>query len=190
MAARKAVDQELTREKILETARDLFVSKGYQHVTMRHIAQLLGYSHGSLYYHFKNKAELFYSLVEKDFGILNETLDTFIKEDTDVETKLKRILLGYIEFGIKHPNHYRIMFLLQDDDLQTELQQEPNVTYEKFASALHTLCGSKVTPMIIWSLFLSLHGFVVHYCGQPEQTYDDVKGMAASHVRFLMKGLL
>ncbi|GGE35394.1 hypothetical protein GCM10011391_12650 [Pullulanibacillus camelliae] len=191
MAARKAVDQELTKEKILETARDLFVLEGYQHVTMRQVAKSLGYSHGSLYYHFKNKAELFYSLVVKDFGLLNETLDKILNEDkdADVENKLKRILLGYIEFGIRHPNHYRIMFLIQDDDLQNALQQEPNLTYEKLASALHTLCGSKVTPMIVWSLFLSLHGFVAHYCGHPEQTYEDVKGMAEAHVSFLMKGL-
>ncbi|MBY7141936.1 TetR/AcrR family transcriptional regulator [Virgibacillus sp. NKC19-3] len=190
MAARRAVDQELTKEKILETARSLFVSEGYQHVTMRQIATLLGYSHGSLYYHFKNKAELFYNIVAKDFTLLNETLDNIIKADTDVENKLRSILSGYIEFGIRRPNHYQIMFLIQDDDLQSELQQEPKITYEKFASALYMLCGSKVTPAIIWSLFLSLHGFVVHYCGHPELTYEDVKGMAEAHVRFLMKGLL
>jgi AcrR family transcriptional regulator len=189
MAARKAVDQELTKEKILETARDLFVLEGYQHVTMRQIAKLLGYSHGSLYYHFRNKGELFYSLVSKDFGLLNETLDDVLNKDIDTEAKVKGILLGYIEFGIRHPNHYRIMFLMQDDDLQSDLQQDPNLTYEKFASALHTLCGNKVTPMIIWSLFLSLHGFVAHYCGHPEQTYEDVKGMAESHVSFLMNGI-
>ena len=190
LAARKAVDQELSKEKILETARDLFVSEGYQHVTMRQIAKSLGYSHGALYYHFKNKAELFYSLVEKDFGLLNEKLDEFLKEDTDVETKLKRILLGYIEFGIRHPNHYQIMFLIQEDDRQSVLQREPNLTYEKFASALYTLCGNKVTPMVIWSLFLSLHGFVAHYCKHPEQTFEDVKRMAESHVQFLLKRLL
>lgn len=183
------MDQELTKERILETARDLFVSEGYQHVTMRQIAKSLGYSHGSLYYHFKNKAELFYSLVAKDFGLLNETLEKILKEDTALENRLERILLGYIEFGIKHPNHYRIMFLIQDDDLESEFQQEPNLTYQKFASALYTLCGSRVTPMTIWSLFLSLHGFVAYYCGRPEQTYEDVKGMAESHVKFLMKGL-
>ncbi|MEW9675170.1 TetR/AcrR family transcriptional regulator [Lentibacillus sp. L22] len=189
MAARKAVDQELTREVILETARDLFVAQGYQHVTMRQIAKALGYSHGALYYHFKNKAELFYKLVEKDFGLLNEKLDEILKEDTDAGSKMKKILLGYIEFGVKHPNHYRIMFLIQDDDRQSHLQQEPNLTYEKFASALHTLCGNKVTPTIVWSLFLSLHGFVAHYCGHPEETYEDVKRLAESHVEFLIKGL-
>lgn len=189
MAARKAVDQELTKEMIMEKARDLFVSEGYQHVTMRQIAKSLGYSHGSLYYHFKNKGELFYSLVSNDFSSLNETLDEVLNTNIDIEAKVKEILLSYIEFGIRNPNHYRIMFLIQDDDLYIDFQSEPNVTYEKLASALHTLCGNKVTPKIIWSLFLSLHGFVAHYCLHPEQTYEDVKGLAVSHVRFLMKGL-
>lgn len=112
-----------------------------------------------------------------------------VKEDMDAENKLKKILLGYIEFGIRNSNHYRIMFLIQDDDLQNEFQEEPNITYEKLASALYMLCGNTVTPKNVWSVFLSLHGFVAHYCGRPEQTYEDVKGMAESHVQFLMKGL-
>ncbi|WP_066190128.1 TetR/AcrR family transcriptional regulator [Gracilibacillus timonensis] len=189
MAARKAVNQELTKEIILETARDLFVSEGYQHVTMRKIARSLGYSHGSLYYHFKNKAELFYSLVAKDFNLLNETLDDILQEDTHVEKKLSSILLGYIEFGIKHPDHYRVMFLMQEESLQSKLQQEPNVTYEKFASVLHALSGNQMDPRLIWSIFLSLHGFVAYYCGLPELTYEDVKGMAEQHVQFLLNGL-
>ena len=34
----------------------------------------LGYSHGSLYYHFKEKAELFYAIVMKDFNDLSDLL--------------------------------------------------------------------------------------------------------------------
>ena len=58
MSPRKAVKQELTREMIMNVARNLFVQQGYQHTSMRKIATELGYSHGSIYYHFKNKAEL------------------------------------------------------------------------------------------------------------------------------------
>ena len=58
MTPRKAVDNELTKEMIMDTARELFAEQGFQHVSMRKIAQSLGYSHGALYYHFKNKAEI------------------------------------------------------------------------------------------------------------------------------------
>ena len=74
MSPRKSVLQELTREMIMEAARNLFVRNGYQHVSMRQIAKELGYSHGALYYHFENKAALFYALVEEHFFMLEKIL--------------------------------------------------------------------------------------------------------------------
>src|SRR6478609_6565172 len=74
MSPRKSVEKELTRDTILDTARSLFAQSGYQHVSMRKIAQELNYSHGALYYHFQNKAELFYAIISRDFSLLNELL--------------------------------------------------------------------------------------------------------------------
>src|SRR3954462_868583 len=100
MSPRKSVQQELTREMIMDAARDLFVKNGYQHVSMRQIAKELNYSHGAIYYHFQNKAELFYALVEEHFGLLEEELDRIMSEQTSASEKLKRIFIGYIHFGL------------------------------------------------------------------------------------------
>lgn len=43
--------------------------------------------------------------------------------------------------------------------------------------------------MTIWSVFLSLHGFVAHYCGSG-QTFEELKGLAQVHVEFISKSLL
>lgn len=42
MSPRRAVKQELTREMIMNVARNLFVQQGYQHTSMRKIATELG----------------------------------------------------------------------------------------------------------------------------------------------------
>src|SRR5690625_6951788 len=63
---------ELTREVIMGVARELLVEKGYANVSMRQIANKINCSHGAIYYHFKNKAELFYALVEDHFSIRSE----------------------------------------------------------------------------------------------------------------------
>ena len=96
MSPRKSVQRELTREMIMDAARDLFVKKGYQHVSMRQIAKELNYSHGAIYYHFQNKAELFYALVEEHFGLLEQELDRIMVEDIGINREIKTNLLSDI----------------------------------------------------------------------------------------------
>jgi AcrR family transcriptional regulator len=189
VAARRATDQELSREMILDAARGLFVQKGFQHVSMRQIGTVLGYSHGAIYYHFKNKAELFYALVHEDFALLDEKLDDVLsQEGVNNEQRLRNVLLGFIEFGLVNQSHYEIMFLIRDEEVKSYMAQEPNSSYDKFAQAIFELTDKKTTIQAIWSAFLSLHGFVSHYL-KSEQTYADVSAMAEAHVSFVMKAL-
>ncbi|PFJ15087.1 TetR family transcriptional regulator [Bacillus cereus] len=189
MSPRKVVKQELTKEMIMDVARNLFIKQGYQHTSMRKIATALGYSHGSIYYHFKNKAELFYEMVEQDFLLLSEKLDDIIALNLSREEQLKAVLFGFIEFGLQNQSHYEIMFLIKDDELKECLSDSPNASYEKFATVVASLCNDKVNVMMIWSVFLSLHGFVAHYCGSG-QTFEEVRGLANTHVEFILKSLL
>jgi len=52
-----------TKEKILNTARDLFNNDGYNRVSMRDIANELHMSVGNLTYHFKKKEDLVEAIV-------------------------------------------------------------------------------------------------------------------------------
>src|SRR5216117_1524917 len=110
MSPRKTTSKELTREIILQKARTQFVEKGFQQVSMRSIAKLLGCSHGAIYYHFKNKAELFYSIVEDDFSVLNNLLEVSIQGPEDDSIKLYNVLIRFIEFGLNNQSQYEIMF--------------------------------------------------------------------------------
>jgi AcrR family transcriptional regulator len=188
MARRKA-QQELTRDMIMDTARDLFVLNGYQHVSMRQIAKELGCSHGAIYYHFKNKAELFYALVVSHFDLLEEKLDEILNRKIENIEKLKAIMHGYIEFGLTHQRHYEIMFLTKDEEVRNYLNEKPMIVYEKFAKNLYSLSNQKLLLRDIWAIFISLHGFVSHYIGHVVG-YDDVKDAATYHVNFLLKGVI
>ncbi|WP_085524321.1 TetR/AcrR family transcriptional regulator [Tuberibacillus sp. Marseille-P3662] len=186
MSPRRPVSQELTIDMIMDAARHLFVNKGYQHVSMRQIAKELDCSHSAIYYHFQNKAELFYALVEDHFQMLDQKLDAIMELEMDNKRKAKQVLLGFIEFGLTYQSHYEIMFLIKDDEVRNFINQGPNQTYAKFAQSLNALCEKPITIHEIWSIFLSLHGFVTHYCRHIKR-YDEVKDMAQAHVNFLLK---
>jgi len=186
MAPRKAVPKELTRETIMDAARDLFIKKGYQHVSMRQIAKKLNYSHGAIYYHFKNKAELFYALVEKHFHMLDETLDRIMAQPLDSQEKLKQVLLGFIEFGLTHQSYYEMMFLTKDEEVIQFINHGPVNSFDKFATSVASLSDKEISLQEVWSLFLSLHGFVTHNI-RYVNSYEEVKEAALLHVNFLLK---
>lgn len=54
-----------TKDKILETARNLFNQKGTRCVTTNHIAEAVGISPGNLYYHFRNKEDIIRAIFEQ-----------------------------------------------------------------------------------------------------------------------------
>lgn len=59
---------ESTKERIIETALRLFSERGYGAVSVREIAKATGIRESSLYYHFKNKQDIFDTIVEYCFG--------------------------------------------------------------------------------------------------------------------------
>jgi AcrR family transcriptional regulator len=186
--ARKAVERELTKEVIMNAAGKLFVEHGFRHISMRQIANELGYSHGSLYYHFKNKADLFYSLVDRNYAQLEEKMDEILRLETAEDEILRAMFLAFVEYGVSHQHDYEIMFIIRNEEFHPSLQEKPNRIYEKFAQAVFRLTGRQVTVSQVWSVFLSLHGFVSHYV-RSGQTYEEVKTLAESHADNLLKML-
>jgi AcrR family transcriptional regulator len=186
---RRPVSEELSREGIMEVASDLFVNKGYRLVSMREIAKVIGCSHGAIYYHFKDKAELFSALIARDFNHLTQLLQNTL-ERTD---NLEDIFLDYLRFGLENRNSYEIMFLIQDDELQQYIYPEKELSYSKFAEAVTNRLSETTGKQIIdikipWVVFISLHGFVTYYI-HLDQNFEDLKSLAEAHVDLLIKGL-
>ena len=53
-----------TRAKLLEAARELIRKKGYQHTTLKDVAQRAGMTSGAIYGNFRNRDELFMALAD------------------------------------------------------------------------------------------------------------------------------
>lgn len=54
-----------TREYIIDQAYNLFLNHSYEAVSISDISKAIGLTKGALYHHFKNKEELFKSVVDK-----------------------------------------------------------------------------------------------------------------------------
>lgn len=113
-----------TKEKILDTALELFNEQGIESVTVRHIAQAMGISHGNLQYHYANTdliiqalydrlADRFDQLVQAAPDQLTDELATFrkgIESSYQLIYEFRFIFLHFVEIGRRIPSitkHYK-----------------------------------------------------------------------------------
>ena len=74
MARRTKEDAEETRHQLLEAAQRVFAEKGVSRTSLQDIAQAAGVTRGAIYWHFKNKAELFNALMDSVILPMEQTL--------------------------------------------------------------------------------------------------------------------
>jgi AcrR family transcriptional regulator len=116
---RREREREEIRARILDVAREMFATEGYEAVTMRRIADRIEYSPTAIYFHFKDKETLIRELCDADFYILARQFGALQKIPDPIE-RLKRAGHAYIQFGHEHPNHYRLMFMTPHPALKAE----------------------------------------------------------------------
>lgn len=110
IAERREREKDEVRRKILDAARDLFMSEGYERVTMRRIGDAIEYSPTTIYNHFKDKDDLVDALCHEEFSQLLSALDLRDRAGDPVQW-IRQIGAAYARFGLENPNHYRWLFL-------------------------------------------------------------------------------
>jgi len=111
---RKAREKQELKQLILDAARELFVREGYENVSMRKIADKIEYSPAMIYTYFTDKDEILDSLCEETFFKLHqEKMAAVHQMKGDALELLKKGMETYIRFGLDHPDHYTVTFILK-----------------------------------------------------------------------------
>ena len=98
------------RQQIVDTASLLFSERGYENVTLRAIAEKLGYAHAALYRYFPDKASLLAEICKETFDQLIVELDAQQRQAQGPEAQLLAVSLGFVRFGMAHPHHFQVVF--------------------------------------------------------------------------------
>lgn len=169
---RREREKSETRDKILDAARELFVTEGYEGVSMRKVAEKIEYSPTAIYVHFADKEELFRELCHKDYARLAEVFRSSAISSDPIE-RLKQIGAIYIEFGTRNPNHYKFMFMTTHpahelDEVDREMMGNPEMDAYAFLKwavqqALDGGCFREEltdAALISQTLWASVHGVI------------------------------
>jgi AcrR family transcriptional regulator len=110
-------DREAVSRAILDAARELFVSEGYQNVSIRKIAERIEYSPAAIYGYFPSKDDIFFALAEEGFRLLGEPEDPVVRDGLPQLPTLDRLRETFwrvYQFSRHHPQYFSLMFIDRD----------------------------------------------------------------------------
>lgn len=141
---RRQREKEMLRQKMLDAARDIFVTQGYEAVTMRRIAEKIDYSPTAIYSYFKDKDALLRAVSDADLAELSWQLQQI--ECPDPVEHLRLVAHAYVKFGMENPSQYRLLFMnVVEPRLPAEEATERNYDAEL---AGYSILLNAVTDMV------------------------------------------
>src|SRR3954469_12743504 len=126
---RQERDREAVRRAILDAARDLFVTEGFQNVSIRKIAERIEYSPAAIYGYFPSKDDIFFALAEEGLRLLGDP--SAVRQHPQLKDgppldRLRAVFWRLYEFSREQPQYFALIFV---DRSVPRISRE----YERFA---------------------------------------------------------
>ncbi|HVL76120.1 MAG TPA: TetR family transcriptional regulator [Noviherbaspirillum sp.] len=98
-----------TRSRILDAAEDVFHRNGVAHTSLADVAAAAGVTRGAVYWHFKNKADLFNAMCERVRLPMEEMISAAASEDTaDPLAALRESALFCLRQATTNPHSHKV----------------------------------------------------------------------------------
>jgi AcrR family transcriptional regulator len=123
------------REALLEGAIELIAEVGPAGFTLREVARRAGVSHNAPYRHFMDRDEILAAVAAQGFRELTQSMLNAVENHRDSIVRLKHAGLAYVEFALRRPEHFKVMF-----DLPVSKHKTPE-SGEAAEQAFGTLVG-------------------------------------------------
>lgn len=85
-------DANVTRQQLLNAGLNVFSEKGYAAAKLSEIAEEAGVTRGAIYWHFKNKKELFLALFKDEVDPFFDTIEQTAEEELGPLERIKKIM--------------------------------------------------------------------------------------------------
>ncbi len=117
VTTRREREREQMRQLITDAARRLFVTEGYDQVTVRRIAEAIEYTPGAIYSYFEDKDAILHALHRQGFeDLMREMVAATQAVAARGGSPLDQVqALGeaYLAFAVANPEMYDLMFVAQ-----------------------------------------------------------------------------
>ena len=153
------------KQEIIEVAARHCREQGLQKMSLRGVAKEVGISAPSLYEYFKNKD----ALIDTLRGLERTRLAVALTEELDptktVKNRLFDMAKAYIEFAVKQPDSFQLLFSLPTNRVSVDSDPEADSPYLPLLNTCKEAIKSKeVAPyikepeMLAFQLWSLMHG--------------------------------
>jgi len=197
-------EKQVVRIVIMDAARDLFIHQGVDAVTMRGVANKIGYSATSIYRYFSDKEQLLRAVVDADVLKLAQALQSTLT----ISDPLERFLQfgqHYVQFALANPNHYRMMFMTQHPPCDPALSsiEQNNPEQDAYAQLIGVVSNAFYagifkdeltdTTLIAQTVWAAMHGLCALQINLADDAWIDWRPMETRiemMVQMCLQGLL
>ena len=205
--ARRRLSPEERRRQIVAAAKALFSEEGTGHVSMRKIAREVGITQAAIYQHFENKEAILFVIIEDFFADLLEALSAAIASEEEPLRKLRRAMRAYVDYGLAHPEAYRLVFMTPISGLvragvAVPRTEEAKIKPSKGSLAFDVLDGAvrevvnrgavrhRDTGLLAEAIWAAGHGLVSLLITHNEFPWTDPDSLIELQIDMLFRGLL
>lgn len=157
-ADRKSRERAEREGRIVEAARIIAESEGWDAVTIRRLAKEIEYSQPVLYSHFENRDAIVAAVAIEGFKDLAIVLKAATEEANGRRDALMNVAVSYFAFALSRPALYDAMFNLptQLRFAEAETRSELRTGFDAIAAAVSPFCADVETATeTFWA---ALHG--------------------------------
>ncbi|MFP3121743.1 TetR/AcrR family transcriptional regulator [Ectobacillus funiculus] len=184
-----------TKDKIVEIATKLFLSKGYQIISMEDVAKECDVTKATVYYYYATKADLFTDAMIQMMARIRENMHKLLS----INKPLKERLLDVVKVHLTATMNIDIKSFMRDakislsDDHVKQMQQAEDKMYEVLDQVIHKAMQEDEIPK--GHSLLSAHAFVaLLYVGNYKDVnqkplIENIDELAVKIVDFYWNGL-
>jgi len=131
MVRRTKEEAQATRNHILDTAEMVFQQHGVSRTTLQQIAAAAGVTRGAIYWHFRDKAELFNSMMERVTLPLEQSVKGIDDPSLDAPlTHVRTSFLAALRMTVNDPQARRVFEIATHKvEYVGELQAVPELRF-------------------------------------------------------------
>lgn len=114
MARKTKEEAQRTRQQIIDAARTVFHKYGVANSSLEQVASAAGLTRGAVYWHFKDKAELFFAIREDVFTPMSQRMEAILFSDdyADPLDAIEASLKAFFQFLADSPTLRQVLEIM------------------------------------------------------------------------------